>query len=61
MEEICHYLGAHFDNIENNAWRSDLIAFGHKSSPPSPTFVRGGGGGGHTVDRCITYILQHVS
>ena len=22
-QDICHYLGAHFDNIKKNAWRSD--------------------------------------
>ena len=22
-QDICHYLGAHFDNIKKNAWHSD--------------------------------------
>ena len=29
-QDICHYLGAHFDNIKKNAWRSVVPA------PPSP-------------------------
>ena len=34
-QDICHYLGAHFDNIKKNAWRSG---------------GGGGGGGGEAAN-----------